>query len=96
MNEVMKGYIDDFVGVYLDDILVYADVDAKDHERDLWKVFDCLWKHELHPKLKKCDFGKDKVKYLGHVISYGELCIDDDKIVAVADWEAPSDIKGVQ
>ena len=37
MNKVMKGYIDDFVGVYLDDILVYTDGDAKDHERDLQK-----------------------------------------------------------
>ena len=43
MNEVMKGYIDDFVGVYLDDILVYTDRDAKDHEKDLRKVFDGLW-----------------------------------------------------
>ena len=59
MNEVMKGYIDDFVGVYLDDILVYTDGDAKAHERDLRKVFDRLREHKLHAKLKKCDFGKD-------------------------------------
>ena len=45
MNEAMKGYIDDFVGVHLDDILVYTDGDAKDHERDLQKVFDHLQKH---------------------------------------------------
>ena len=96
MNEVMKGYIDDFVGVYLDDILVYTDGDAKDHERDLRKVFDHLQKHKLHAKLKKCDFGKDRVKYLGHVVGSGELRVDEDKVVAVADWEAPSDIKGVQ
>ena len=96
MNEVMKGYNNDFVGVYLDDILVYTDGDAKDHERDLWKVFDCLWKHKLHAKLKKCDFSKDKVKYLGHVVGSGELRVDEDKVVAVADWEAPTDIKGVQ
>ena len=42
MNEVMAGYIDDFVGVYLDDILVYTDGSAEDHERDLRKVFDRL------------------------------------------------------
>ena len=96
MNEVMKGYIDDFVGVYLDDILVYTDGDAKDHERDLRKVFDHLRKHKLHAKLKKCDFGKDRVKYLGHVVGSGELSVDEDKVVAVADWEAPTDIKGVQ
>ena len=96
MNEVMKGYTDDFVGMYLDDILVCTDRDTKNHERDLRKVFDHLRKHKLHAKLKKCDFGKDKVKYLGHVVSSGELRVDEDKVVAVADWEAPSDIKGVQ
>ena len=73
MNEVMKGYIDDFVGVYLGDNLVYTDGDAKDYERYLQKVFDCLQKHKLHAKLKKCDFGKDRVKYLGHVVGSGEL-----------------------
>ena len=96
MNEVMKGYIDDFVGVYLDDILVYTDGNARDHERDLRKVFDQRRKHKLHAKLKKCDFGKDRVKYLGHVVGSGELRVDEDKVVAVADWEAPTDIKGVQ
>ena len=85
MNEVMKGYIDDFVGVYLDGILVYTDRDARDHERDLWKVFDHLRKHKLHVKLNKCNFGKDRVKYLGHVVGSGELSVDEDKVVAVAD-----------
>ena len=47
-------------------------------------------------KLKECDFGKDRVKYLGHVVGSGELSVDEDKVVAVADWEAPTDIKGVQ
>ena len=77
MNEVMKGYIDDFVGVYLDDILVYTDGDANYHERDLGKVFDRLQQHKLHAKLKKCDFGKDRLKYLGHVVGSGELRADE-------------------
>ena len=82
--------------MYLDDILVYTDRDAKDHERDLQKVFDCLWKHKLHAKLKKCDFGKDRLKYLGHVVGSGKLRVDEDKVVVVADWGAPTNIKGVQ
>ena len=85
MNEAMKCYIDEFVGVYLDNILVYTDGAAKDHERDLWKVFDHLWKYKLHAKLNKCDFSKDRVKYLGHVVGVRELRVDEDKVVAVAD-----------
>ena len=59
-------------------------------------MFDRLRKHKPYVKLKKCDFGKDRVKYLGHVVGSGELKVDEDKVVAVADWKAPSDIKGVQ
>ena len=54
----MKGYIDDFVGVYLPDILVYTDGDAKDHEKDLQKVFGRLQKHKLHAKLNKCELAR--------------------------------------
>ena len=46
MNSVMLGYIDEFVLVYLDDILVYSD-NADEHELHLHKVFDCLWLHKL-------------------------------------------------
>ena len=59
-------------------------------------MFDRFRKHKLHAKLKKCDFGKERVKYLGHVVGSGELRVDQDKVVAVASWEAPTDIKGVQ
>ena len=94
MNVVMSGYIDDFVLVYLDDILVYSD-NAKEHEAHLRCVFDRLSEHKLQAKLKKYEFGKPFVKYLGHVVSSGELHVDSDKVAAVLDWEPPKDIKGV-
>ena len=59
-------------------------------------MFNRLRKHKLHAKLNKCDFGKERVKYLGHIVGSGELCVDPDKVVAVASWDAPTDIKGVQ
>ena len=57
MNAVMSGYIDDFVLVYLDDILVYSD-NAEEHEAHLRKVFDRLREHKLQAKLKKCRIQK--------------------------------------
>ena len=75
MNAVMSGYIDDFVLVYLDDILVYSD-NAEEHEAHLRQVFDRLREHKLQAKLKKCEFRKPYVKYLGHVVGSGELCVD--------------------
>ena len=75
MNAVMAGYIDDFVLVYLDDILIYSD-NAIEHKAHLCKVFDRLREHKLQAKLKKCELGKPYVKYLGRIVGSGELHVD--------------------
>ena len=49
----------------------------------------------MQAKLKKCEFGKPSVKYLGHVVGSREVHVDKEKAVAVINWEAPKDIKGV-
>ena len=94
MNAVMSGYIDDFVLVYLDGILVYSN-NAEEHESNLWQVFDRLCEHKLQAKLKKCEFGKPYVKHLRHVVGFGKFRVDSDKVAAVLDWEPHKDIKGV-
>ena len=90
----MHGFIDKFILVYLDDVLVYSD-NEDEHEAHLRQVFDCLREHKLQAKLKKCEFGKSHVKYLGHVVGSGELSVDREKVAAVTSWEPPSNIKGV-
>ena len=45
--------------------------------------------------MKKCEFGKPHVKYVGHVVGSGELRVDSDKVAAVPNWEPPVDIKGI-
>ena len=49
----------------------------------------------MSAKLQKYEFGKPRVKYLGHVVGSGEVHVNKDKVVAVASWEPPRDIKGV-
>ena len=49
----------------------------------------------MQAKLKKCELGKPRVKYIGHVLGSGEVHVDKDKVVAVTNWEPPKDIKGV-
>ena len=90
----MGEYIDGFVLVYLDDILVFSTTEHE-HENHLRLVFQRLGEHKLHAKLKKFEFGKSRVKYLGHVVDSGEVHVDKDKVAAVANWEAPKDIKGI-
>ena len=75
MNAVMSGYIDNFVLVYLDDILVYSN-NAEEHKAHLRQVFNRLREHKLQAKLKKYEFRKLYVKYLGHVVGSGELRMD--------------------
>ena len=95
MNVVMSSYIDDFILVYLDDILIYSD-NAEEHEAHLCKVFERLREHKLQATLKKCKFRKPYVKYLGHIVGSGKLRMDQEKVAAVSEWEPPKDIKGVQ
>ena len=90
----MSGYIDDFVLVYLEVIIIYSD-NAEEHETYLWQIFDRLCEHKLQAKLKRCEYGKPYIKYFGHVVGSGELRVDSDKVAAVLDWEPPKDIKGV-
>lgn len=92
MNNVFHDALDQFVLVYLDDILVYSR-DEDEHERHLAWVFERLAEHKLFAKRKKCEFGKARVRYLGHVVGSGELRVDVEKVSAVKDWAPPADIK---
>ena len=85
MNDIMGEYIDNFVLVYLDDILVFSTTKHEDeyHQR---LVFQKLREHKLQAKLKKCEFGKPCVKYFGYIVASGEVHMDQDKVSAVANW----------
>ena len=61
--------------VYLDDILVFSTTENK-HENHLRFVFQELREHKLQAKLKKCEFGKPRVKYLGHIVGFGGVHVD--------------------
>ena len=68
MNNVLSKFLDKFVLVFIDDILVYSK-NGVEHEDHLQKVLQTLREHQLYEKLSKCDFYKQEVQYLGHVIS---------------------------
>ena len=66
MNDVLSGYLDVFVLVFLDDILVYSKT-VEEHAEHLRKVFDALKKHRLFAKASKCTFLVREVEFLGQV-----------------------------
>jgi hypothetical protein len=91
MNMVFHKYLDLFVVVFIDDILVYS-TNHQEHEEHLKKVLDILREEKLFAKLKKCEFWLKKVSFLGHVISGEGIEVDPSKIEAVVNWEKPTNV----
>jgi len=95
MNRVFHKYLDQFVVVFIDDILVYS-ATHKDHEEHLKTVLNILREKKLFAKLKKCEFWMKEVSFLGHVISEAEVAVDPRKIEAVINWERPSNVNEIR
>src|SRR5579863_2145274 len=95
MNDIFQEYLDDFVIVYLDDILIYSRT-QKEHLGHIRKVLDILRRHKLYAKIKKCDFITEKVEYTGHYITPNGIMVDPRKIEAVQQWPTPKNVPEVQ
>jgi hypothetical protein len=91
MQEVFRDCLDQFVIVYLDDILIYSKT-AEEHARHIETVLALLRKHQLYAKLSKCQFFQHTIKFLGHTISTAGISVDDDKIKAIQDWPVPTNV----
>nr|GFC61224.1 putative reverse transcriptase domain-containing protein [Tanacetum cinerariifolium] len=88
MNRVCKPYLDKFVIVFIDDILIYSK-DEKENEEHLKIILELLKKEELYAKFSKCEFWIPKVQFLGHVIDSQGIHVDPAKIESVKDWASP-------
>nr|GFC71995.1 hypothetical protein [Tanacetum cinerariifolium] len=88
MNRVCKPYLDKFVIVFIDDILIYSK-DEKEHEEHLKAILELLKKEELYAKFSKCEFWIPKVQFLGHVIDSQGIHVDPANIKSVKDWASP-------
>ena len=95
MNRVFKPYLDQFVVVFIDDILVYSK-SREEHEHHLSIVLQTLKDKQLYAKLKKCGFWLDKVSFLGHVVTKNGISIDPGKVDAVSNWMRPNTVIEIQ
>ena len=94
MNSIFQDFLDKFVIVYLDDIMIYSKT-YEEHLEHLEKVFARLRENQLYAKLKKCEFAKEKVQYLGHIVSKNSIRPEEDKVKAIKDWKQPLTQKDV-
>lgn len=88
MNGVFQTYLDHFVLMFLDEILIYSR-SMEEHEEHLKLVLQCLRENQLFANLEKHKFNKSEVKYLGHVIFGEGIAMDPSKIQAIIDWPTP-------
>ena len=95
MNGVFREYLDKFVIVFLDDILVYSKSE-EEHEHHLRMVLQVLREHQLYAKLSKCSFYQNRIHYLGHIISEEGIAVDPENIEATKGWIAPKNVTEVR
>jgi hypothetical protein len=88
-------YLDMFVVVFINDILVYSR-SAEEHTEHLHLALQKLRENRLYAKLSKCEFWMKEVAFLGHIISKGGISVDPRKVQDVLSWNAPISVGDIQ
>jgi hypothetical protein len=91
MNSVFMDYLDKFIVVFIDDILIYSQ-NEEEHEEHFKMVLQWLREHQLYAKLSKYEFWISEVLFLGHIINRDRLAVDPKKVADILDWKAPRDV----
>ena len=86
MNRVFRSYVDQFVVVLIDDILVYSK-DQESHDTHLRVVLETLRKKQLYAKVSECEFWLNEVSFLGHIVSKEGIRVNPKKIEVVVEWK---------
>ena len=91
INRVFQPYLDQFVVVFVDGILIYSKSE-EEHEDHLRVVLQVLRDHKLYVKFTKCEFWLTEMKFLGHVMSTSGVSVDLEKVEAFMSWERPKSV----
>ena len=95
MNRVFHPFLDQFVVVFVDDILMYSK-DTQEHEQHLRIVLQILREKKLFAKLSKCDFWLKEVSFLGHIVSAKDIRVNPAKIEAIVSWKPSRNVTDVR
>ena len=88
MHKVFQPYLDQFIVVFVDDILIYSQSE-EEHEDHLRIVLQALREHQLYTRCNKCEFWLTGVRFLGHVVSAFGVLVDLEKVEEIMIWERP-------
>jgi RNase H-like domain found in reverse transcriptase/Reverse transcriptase (RNA-dependent DNA polymerase)/Integrase zinc binding domain/Chromo (CHRromatin Organisation MOdifier) domain len=95
MSETLKEYLNEFVVVYFDDIIIFAKT-MTEHWGHVRKVLEKLRKAKINLKIKKCEFAVQEVEYLGHVVNGDHTKMQKSKIEAILNWPTPTTLKNIE
>ena len=91
MHRVFQPYLDQFVMVFVDEILIYSQLE-EEYDDHLRIVLQLLRDHQLYSKFSKCEFWFTEVSFLGHMVSASDVSVDPEKVEAVMSWERPKSV----
>jgi hypothetical protein len=91
MNKVFMEYLDKFMVVFIDDILIFSKHE-EEHDKHLHLVLQKLRENQLYAKLNRCEFWLEEVSFLGHIISEGGISVDPSKVKDVLSWRTPQNV----
>jgi hypothetical protein len=94
MNKVFMEYLDMFVVVFIDEILIFSK-NEEDHDEHLRVVLQKLRENQLYAKLSKCEFWLKEVSFLGHIISEGGISMDPSKVKDVLSWKTSQNVSDI-
>jgi hypothetical protein len=95
MNKVFMEYLDKFVVVFIDDILIFSK-NEEEHDEHLHLVLQKLRENQLYGKLSKYEFWLKDVSFLSHIISEGGISMDPSKVKDVLSWNTPQNVLDIQ
>jgi hypothetical protein len=94
MNKVFMEYLDRFIVVFIDNILIFSKTE-EEHEKHLRMVLEKFRSNQLYTKFSKCEFWLTEFAFLGHVISAGGVLVDPDKVKDVLNWMPPTTVSEI-
>ncbi|XP_040940144.1 uncharacterized protein, partial [Gossypium hirsutum] len=95
MNRIFQSYLDRFVVVFIDDILIYSKTESE-HAQHLRIVLQILREKQLYAKFSKCEFWLHEVGFLGHIVSVDGIRVDPSKVSTVINWKTPKNVTEVR
>jgi hypothetical protein len=95
MNKIFMEYLDKFMVVFIDDILIFSR-NEEEHDEHLRLVLQKLRENQLYAKLSKCKFWLNDVSFIGHIISEGGIFVDPSKVKDVLSWNTPQNVLDIR